>query len=281
MLPTRCWAWALREKRKICSRCSGCGEVLLRKLLALAPSAHPAPLEHRLKELRSPQKASDKHGSGAQKRQLPPDKTEVAAEGFLDKRCPTGRESQQYNSQAAIDPERSSTLLARPGWLGPWRGSIGATSKPAKRKVQVRAHIFLQSVNVIRNIDYLTRCIKTEARTCACDRIVVMLHHWLENLGRIRNGKGAEAAEKLSSEALAAGGVTVATEATRVSRRGRTKGLYLPSSGSAPSFGPQTSQGSVATPVVDSERGTQRVVCKVRITGHQRVLLQVMSPRWT
>ena len=31
------------------------------------------------------------------------------------------------------------------------------------QQVQLRAHIFLQSVNVIRNMDYLTRCIKTEA----------------------------------------------------------------------------------------------------------------------
>ncbi|CAK9002010.1 unnamed protein product [Durusdinium trenchii] len=30
--------------------------------------------------------------------------------------------------------------------------------------VQVRAHIFLQSVNVIRNMDYLARCIKTEVQ---------------------------------------------------------------------------------------------------------------------
>ena len=30
-------------------------------------------------------------------------------------------------------------------------------------QVQLRAHIFLQSVKVIRNMDYLTRCIKTEA----------------------------------------------------------------------------------------------------------------------
>jgi len=36
--------------------------------------------------------------------------------------------------------------------------------------VQVRAHIFLQSVNVIRNIDYLTRCIKTEVQRLASDR---------------------------------------------------------------------------------------------------------------
>ena len=34
---------------------------------------------------------------------------------------------------------------------------------PSRSQVQVRAHIFLQSVNVIRNMDYLARCIKTEA----------------------------------------------------------------------------------------------------------------------
>ncbi|CAJ1397319.1 unnamed protein product, partial [Effrenium voratum] len=36
--------------------------------------------------------------------------------------------------------------------------------------VQVRAHIFLQSVNVIRNMDYLTRCIKTEVQRLSGDK---------------------------------------------------------------------------------------------------------------
>lgn len=37
-------------------------------------------------------------------------------------------------------------------------------------EVQLRAHIFLQSVNVIRNMDYLARCIKTEVQRLATDK---------------------------------------------------------------------------------------------------------------
>eukprot|EP00435_Cladocopium_sp_Y103_P055289 s223_g18.t1 len=36
--------------------------------------------------------------------------------------------------------------------------------------VQLRAHIFLQSVNVIRNMDYLTRCIKTEVQRMSSEK---------------------------------------------------------------------------------------------------------------
>jgi len=36
--------------------------------------------------------------------------------------------------------------------------------------VQVRAHIFLQSVNVIRNMDYLARCIKTEVQRMSSEK---------------------------------------------------------------------------------------------------------------
>ena len=50
---------------------------------------------------------------------------------------------------------------------------------PSRSQVQVRAHIFLQSVNVIRNMDYLARCIKTEAH---------LLHRDVESISSVAQG---------------------------------------------------------------------------------------------
>ena len=50
-------------------------------------------------------------------------------------------------------------------------------------QVQVRAHIFLQSVNVIRNMDYLARCIKTEAQSA--ERYRVHIHRLIASVVEI------------------------------------------------------------------------------------------------
>ena len=60
----------------------------------------------------------------------------------------------------------------------------------------MRAHIFLQSVNVIRNIDYLTRCIKTEAQSGRLGIPSTMGHqdaHPFSNVGCVTNALAREA----------------------------------------------------------------------------------------
>ena len=65
-------------------------------------------------------------------------------------------------------PDRGSTSLSKSrdspvlSWLVLSDQSV-SDGFPSRSQVQVRAHIFLQSVNVIRNMDYFARCIKTEA----------------------------------------------------------------------------------------------------------------------